>query len=103
MRISDWSSDVCSSDLQAITRADVDASRFRISDSRIPNSESLLHRHHPMCMNQIAASAAMLITSEIVCTKREVVRSPTDCAVPFTGRPSKTGSEACRERVWQYE
>src|SRR5690606_20218445 len=47
------------------------------------------HAHQSMYMNQIAASASNTITSEIVCTTLEVVRSPTDCAVPLTCRPSR--------------
>src|SRR6478672_2372324 len=45
--------------------------------------------HHPICMNQIAAIASSTITSEMVCTTLDVVRSPTDCAVPSVCRPSR--------------
>src|SRR5690606_39865292 len=47
------------------------------------------HAHQSMYMNQTAASASNTITSEIVCTTLEVVRSPTDCAVPLTCRPTR--------------
>jgi hypothetical protein len=42
-----------------------------------------------MYMNQIAAIASITITSEMLCTTLEVVRSPTDCAVPLTCSPSR--------------
>ena len=42
-----------------------------------------------MCMNHSAASASIMITSEMACTTLDVVRSPTDCAVPSTRRPSR--------------
>src|SRR5690606_11276791 len=45
--------------------------------------------HQPTCMNQIAAIASRMITSENVCTTLEVVRSPSDCAVPCTCSPSR--------------
>src|SRR5690606_38040572 len=51
--------------------------------------DGVIGAHQPTCMNQIAATASSRITSEIVCTTLEVVRSPSDCAVPSTCRPSR--------------
>src|SRR5690606_1368886 len=53
------------------------------------NVQVRVGHHQSMYMNQIAASASNTITSEIVCTTLEVVRSPTDCAVPLTCKPSR--------------
>src|SRR5690242_5077210 len=39
--------------------------------------------HQSISMKNSAASASSRITSEIVCTTLEVVRSPTDSAVPW--------------------
>src|SRR5690606_30580122 len=40
-------------------------------------------------MNHSAANASITITIEIDCTTLEVVRSPSDCAVPWVCRPSR--------------
>src|SRR5690606_27713644 len=45
--------------------------------------------HQHISMNHIAAKASRMITTEIDCTTEEVVRSPTDCAVPVTCMPSR--------------
>src|SRR5688572_27340560 len=50
--------------------------------------------HHSIRMNQSAMIASRMITSEIACTTLEVVRSPTDCAVPSTCRPSRQPTSA---------
>src|SRR5690606_25961388 len=45
--------------------------------------------HQSISRKNIAAKASMRITSEIVCTTLEVVRSPTDWAVPSVWKPSR--------------
>src|SRR5437773_2503769 len=45
--------------------------------------------HQFISMKNNAASASSRITREIVCTTLEVVRSPTDAAVPCTWNPSR--------------
>src|SRR5690606_35997293 len=59
------------------------------ADDRLAFGFLVHRRHQPMCMNQIAANASITITSEIVCTTLDVVRSPTDWAVPVTCSPSR--------------
>src|SRR5690554_5364598 len=45
--------------------------------------------HHPISIKNMAASASTRMTKKIDCTTAEVVRSPTDWALPATLKPSR--------------
>src|SRR5690606_40783669 len=45
--------------------------------------------HQSISMKNMAAKASIRMTREMVCTTLEVVRSPTDWAVPCTWKPSR--------------
>ncbi len=50
--------------------------------------------HQPISMKNTAARASITITSEMLWTTAEVVRSPTDWAVPATLNPSRQPTRA---------
>src|SRR5690606_14799657 len=62
-----------------------------IHQSAHPDDRITLHagHHQPISISQMAKNASSTITSEIDCTTLEVVRSPSDCAVPLTCSPSR--------------
>src|SRR3546814_17549672 len=48
-----------------------------------------IRAHQSISMKNNAARASSTITEAMLCTTLEVVRSPTDCAVPSTLNPSR--------------
>src|SRR5690242_8420054 len=52
--------------------------------------------HQPISMKNSAAMASTMITRKIDCTTLDVVRSPTDCALPCTLKPSRQPITAIR-------
>src|SRR3546814_2731858 len=107
MRISDWSSDVCSSDLQ-----NVDIERFRGESTEIPSSLNLKHLT-PSHLEEDWQENIEEVAGN-VCTVYKVVTA----SVPIWGIQSKTeswiinfeegllsqeiGRASCRERGCQY-
>src|SRR3546814_14371169 len=98
MRISDWSSDVCSSDL--------------LDD----NAVRTLALRQPMANDLREVIAALKISSDIErigdyaknVAKRTIALNqltPHEAArsIPRMAKLVKIGSASCRERVWQYE
>src|SRR3546814_2412206 len=77
MRISDWSSDVCSSDLMRKPRRRADYANIHPND----------HVNRSQSTNDAYATA---------------VRLATHAANEHLGRRLEIGRAACRERVWQY-
>src|SRR3546814_2983275 len=90
MRISDWSSDVCSSDLAVALQYAVDRhvrrGRFRRSLLRRRRLDPL-HHTHAACPCFIAKKALM---------------SPAESAVKARILGNQIGRASCRERVCQY-
>src|SRR3546814_7071707 len=78
MRISDWSSDVCSSDLSTVSRATA-------------NKYMLQHDHRVGCVEGLHGRRA-------ACLKAEVLRQPVAGGVGH----EQIGRASCRERVCQY-
>src|SRR3546814_10274668 len=96
MRISDWSSDVCSSDLQALSVSD-EAKRA--------------HEHEEECLFFVALSRARTHLTLSLARKQPNGnnRSPSPYLdwlpggrVSEIARPAKIGRASCRERVCQY-
>src|SRR3546814_14376127 len=83
MRISDWSSDVCSSDLQAAGVREARAGLAQIGKKPGPDRRHASRRRHRFALHQLE--------------KRCWVE-------PGAGQdePLEIGRASCRERVWQY-
>src|SRR3546814_4515776 len=94
MRISDWSSDVCSSDLD--------------TPARVPAVQDVPVREFTGWLDTDAISAALAAQSIVLVDARAADRfagrnetmDPVAGHVP--GAVNQNGSASCRERVWQY-
>src|SRR3546814_11690269 len=86
MRISDWSSDVCSSDLIAI-------------DPSIGRRRRIGREVRP-----IAAVIAQIDLASLIEQPRRRIRLGAEAERPFRDawQALKIGRASCRERVWQY-
>src|SRR3546814_20952297 len=102
MRISDWSSDVCSSDL------------LQLQDlERLRRDLAALHETRQQLENDIAALALARDRLQSQLTASEEARQETENKVVLLVgavgeaetriRSLKNGSETCREIGWQYE
>src|SRR3546814_4505856 len=100
MRISDWSSDVCSSDLEMLRRStvtgiEIDPLTARIAKTLYPDSDI---RAQPFEQSKLADGFYDLAISNV----------PFGDYSPFDPRfnnfrfPIKIGRASCRERVCQY-
>src|SRR3546814_11712249 len=112
MRISDWSSDVCSSDLTAIFTGGLDddwvkaehvratAERFGLSGAGVSESIQALKEH-----GIDADEIALLRDSLIACFELNPPMSPRgpkhQTFVPLSTTSRKIGRASCRERVWK--
>src|SRR3546814_17953187 len=96
MRISDWSSDVCSSDLAEAGRAGCD----------LGHDYSLVTREG--CCSAGAGSPAAASRAMRRPSQRSMTAAATELPTtlvaerPMSSRWSKIGGAAGRERVWQY-
>src|SRR3546814_13945240 len=84
MRISDWSSDVCSSDLQISQRQQSAVEDFR--DANL----------------QIASLVAQQISGGVRWNKPETITPTLEGVADFGGSALEIGRASCRERVCQY-
>src|SRR5690606_2157356 len=66
-------------------------------DQPLNLDDRLLCAHQPISMKNSAAMASIRITIKIDCTTLEVVRSPTDCALPLALKPSRQPITAIRK------
>src|SRR3546814_2307362 len=89
MRISDWSSDVCSSDLAGWCNADDVLSRYPMTGPA-----------HSMRPRQIASNRPIGNTSTRL--SRDGASSPGVQSRSMPARVMKIGRASCRERVCQY-
>src|SRR3546814_18803140 len=94
MRISDWSSDVCSSDLigfvmQSVDRAAVVVVAHTALETRVRAGARIVHR------------LAQRFDRERFRRQRET-RHAGGAQPPLTGGTTETGRASCRERVCQY-
>src|SRR3546814_20029781 len=105
MRISDWSSDVCSSDLLFFKQHD-DQSRIygiETSDELVQKSQALAQKLSFPGMSFLNLSVAEAIVSDrlpqqiAIVTALPACNTATDDAIPF-----EIGSASCRERGCQY-
>src|SRR3546814_6246817 len=106
MRISDWSSDVCSSDLQALDdRRLADAGLtdqhgvvLRAARQHLDDAADLLvapdHRVDPTLAGRLGEVAPVLLERLVLLFR--VLRGDPVAA------PHQIGRASCRERVWQY-
>src|SRR3546814_10884103 len=104
MRISDWSSDVCSSDLasgltKAMRRGD-DGRFYWHWDPRTVSPEFL----NPPSESQTIEAAAARITTPVVMVRAEYSDIVSDESVALFRKltPQQIGRASCRERVCQY-
>src|SRR3546814_7141513 len=88
MRISDWSSDVCSSDLGIARRGQEDLERARRADGR----DQVADRGHAVAQAQPAGRDG----------ERAVVRGDAQVAAQRDVQAAGIGRASCRERVCQY-
>src|SRR3546814_12432472 len=99
MRISDWSSDVCSSDLVggAIGLAIADEDADRAAADQQPE----YHRHHQFDQTEPGSMRAACVQNLAGCgyCLHSLVCVMTDCAVL---PPVEIGRASCRARVCQY-
>src|SRR3546814_3783849 len=100
MRISDWSSDVCSSDLDKIT---VDGTSLRFSDATfagvMSSGGASFASFNGTAGNLVAVigyANAAIIAGTAYGSEASGIRAATAAAF------SKTGRASCRERVCQY-
>src|SRR3546814_2678135 len=100
MRISDWSSDVCASDLMALARRD----KFRNAKGSLPTAKVRLDMQKTM-----QAHAAVFRTQKLMDEGIEhlnkVIDSFEDVAVSdrsMIWNSDQIGRASCRERVCQY-
>src|SRR3546814_8215104 len=99
MRISDWSSDVCSSDLRMALRieeSEDDGRRLKGIFARVANAKGQV-------LSISAREGAFLATSDSPDTI--ILRLSDGTIVQDTGDKSprvQIGRAACRERMWQY-
>src|SRR3546814_20421575 len=99
MRISDWSSDVCSSDLM---RAEFGSDAIVFSPEFLREGKALYDNLHP---SRIIVGNTSARAGEFAALLREASLD-SDTAVLQTGNTEaeaiKIGRESCRERVCQY-
>src|SRR3546814_1862137 len=101
MRISDWSSDVCSSDLQPATHLVEDALLHNRPD-RIPIDREfpqMRHRHHRGKGRMSRRRKARVGHRRMVEMDRQILRQH---AVVVDGGEQQIGRASCRERGCQY-
>src|SRR3546814_4173429 len=105
MRISDWSADVCSSDLLNEKRADITKieSRLKVNLILIPNKNLETPHHHIERLRHDDPRLEDIKTSFDLVTQPEapVTWSPNKAQEAKT-RPEEIGRASCRERVCQY-
>src|SRR3546814_16120289 len=121
MRISDWSSDVCSSDLQGLTAlvllnilAGYDLSSLKPTGSERQHLEVEASRLAYAVRDRYVGDprAASIPLDHLLSTEyAAILRSRLSCERAMTARAGEfddghrdpeIGSAACRERVWQY-
>src|SRR3546814_3424676 len=109
MRISDWSSDVCSSDLIALLDGDV----LALGDQVLARLLVLRLRHHDNAALGLVVLAELHAAGDLADNRvvlrlagLEQLRHPRQAAgdvARLGGFPrNQIGRAACRERVWQY-
>src|SRR3546814_15253902 len=115
MRISDWSSDVCSSDLCAVLATQAIYDGF-LDDSR---ERAFLHSHsysgNPLACAAAIASLDIFESDDVITRNRDTAAKMAKLAAPFASHPLVTdvrqagmivaieiGRESCRERACQY-
>src|SRR3546814_3045697 len=96
MRISDWSSDVCSSDLLA--SASLDLKRYRVLATTQAISAQTLDQQEAM----VAQLRATVQSQQATVTANQVQLSHTRILSPTDGRIGKIGRASCRERGCTY-
>src|SRR3546814_2011031 len=93
MRISDWSSDVCSSDLPRMTRADLNAALFNAAERAIgiggTSGKSTVTGMLGWILDRAGARPTVM--------NGAVMRNFADEATPFAS--AQIGRATCRERV----
>src|SRR3546814_14030351 len=106
MRISDWSSDVCSSDLTSIYATDASGRVVYSTVARVGNNIETIDQMLTLAMPE-AKIAANTMNGFVLLTG--TVQSPDDAAEAerlgqaFVGEQTKEiGRASGRERVWQY-
>src|SRR3546814_18204258 len=92
MRISDWSSDVCSSDLVVVRVRGLEAEANRIGVNVVVDKKVL-----PVVDRVVGVAVVRLAIRQEVEAVLRVGRQPRD-----VGRQVEIGRASCRERVCQY-
>src|SRR3546814_12955025 len=95
MRISDWSSDVCSSDLPVNQIAKIAISAIRIGNGSVAAAPFT-------AITSVARNRYPKITIMAISDSTQRQRAIADRAIRATEPSSQAGSRACRERVWHY-
>src|SRR3546814_20845587 len=105
MRISDWSSDVCSSDLHVDPGADIARIRKKVEESAASNPRwdkrvAILqvteHRPEALELRALLSASNAGLAFDLRCAVREAVMNFLRDAMP-----EAIGRASCRERVWQ--